>query len=83
MYQFVTQAVVQGNTLMQSCCWKNTGTLISKKGNYYLLQDISPNQVPGTDILVNPPSQEAQSEGLYFLQAARTDMSQNSQYNLL
>lgn len=31
MYQFVIQAVVQGNTLMQSCCWKNTGTLLSAK----------------------------------------------------
>lgn len=31
-------------------------SLISKEGNYYLLQNISPNQVPGTDILVNPPT---------------------------
>lgn len=57
-------------------------TLISKEGNYYLLQDISPKQVPGTDILVKAP-REAQSEGLYFLQPARAVMSLNSQYNLL
>lgn len=29
--QFVIQAVVQRNTLMQSCCWKSTGALLSAK----------------------------------------------------
>lgn len=29
--QFVSQAVVQRNTLMQSCYWKSTGTLLSAK----------------------------------------------------
>lgn len=31
MSQFVSQAVVQRNTLMQSCYWKSTGTLLSAK----------------------------------------------------
>lgn len=34
---------------------KYWGSLISKEGNYYLLQDISLNQVPGTNTLVKAP----------------------------
>lgn len=34
---------------------KYWGSLISTEGNYYLLQDISPNQVPGTDTLAKAP----------------------------